>query len=207
MSYNYNLSIRCQGLKTLHAIIFKNNYKEITSKFYTLRNTFGKKFYLPSSDCIPDDSEYTVYGYKGVRIYVISDVPCNITFYRALNILMENHFEVYSKGRPEYKHYPDSDPEYSVYNVTFAYFDVVANFTQGQLAGVKSIQISDPSYQLPPDAVVYAPFSNITDLDEPPNREIYRVSKGAFSTALYMRLLKEIYADYKYIIKNMNICI
>ncbi|EAY14800.1 surface antigen BspA-like [Trichomonas vaginalis G3] len=36
---------------------------------------------------------------------------------------------------------------------------------------------------------------------------IYRVSKGAFSTALYMRLLKEIYADYKYIIKNMNICI
>ncbi|EAX79909.1 Modulator of drug activity B, putative [Trichomonas vaginalis G3] len=35
----------------------------------------------------------------------------------------------------------------------------------------------------------------------------YRVSKGAFSTALYMRLLKEIYADYKYIIKNMNICI
>ncbi|EAY03067.1 hypothetical protein TVAG_171650 [Trichomonas vaginalis G3] len=36
---------------------------------------------------------------------------------------------------------------------------------------------------------------------------LYRVSKGAFSTALYMRLLKEIYADYKYIIKNMNICI
>ena len=30
MSYNYNLSIRCQGLKTLHAIIFKNNYKAIT---------------------------------------------------------------------------------------------------------------------------------------------------------------------------------
>ena len=39
------------------------------------------------------------------------------------------------------------------------------------------------------------------------NHAIYRVSKGAFSTALYMRLLKEIYADYKYIIKNMNICI
>ncbi|EAX88403.1 hypothetical protein TVAG_050650 [Trichomonas vaginalis G3] len=35
----------------------------------------------------------------------------------------------------------------------------------------------------------------------------YRVSKGAFSTVLYMRLLMEIYADYKYIIKNMNICI
>ena len=39
------------------------------------------------------------------------------------------------------------------------------------------------------------------------NNTIYMVSKGAFSTALYMRLLKEIYADYKYIIKNMNICI
>ncbi|EAY22697.1 hypothetical protein TVAG_476260 [Trichomonas vaginalis G3] len=39
------------------------------------------------------------------------------------------------------------------------------------------------------------------------NDVYYRVSKGAFSTALYMRLLKEIYADYKYIIKNMNICI
>ncbi|EAY16160.1 hypothetical protein TVAG_465480 [Trichomonas vaginalis G3] len=163
--------IRCEGSKTLRAVLFYINYYEMNEKYYILMNTYGKKLYLPSTDCIYERGDFLK-----VRVYVVSDVPCDITFYHGLDIPYPCDLRVYSTPNEESTPgFIGSNPEFTVNNVYFAYIEIGANFTNGQLVGVKNVQKSNPNDELPSDAIVYESFSNIINLDEPLYHEEYNL--------------------------------
>ncbi|EAX91707.1 hypothetical protein TVAG_327160 [Trichomonas vaginalis G3] len=167
-----DFTVRCQGSKTLQAILFSASYEQTNMKSYFLINTFGKKLYLPSSDCIFNND---INIFEPIRIYVASDVRNDITFYHGLDILYPSRLTIYANRGDYYKdQIYTSNPETTISNVYFGYFEISADFSKGQLVGIKNVQKSNPSDQIPSDSVVYESFSSTTDLDEPANREIYQ---------------------------------
>ena len=109
-----------------------------------------------------------------VRVYVVSDVPCSITYYHVLDVIFPAPLNIYSSSLNPYTGVLGTDPEFTLNNVYFSYFEIAGNFSNGRLIGVKNVQKSNPDDELPPDAIVYESFSNITNLDEPPYREVYQ---------------------------------